>query len=59
MKWGVAKEMEFDNENDRDNNEEKNEANQTGAESNHQEGRLALGGSAVFLVPDSKSIARR
>lgn len=35
MKWGVAKETEFDNENYGNYDEEKNEANQAGAECYH------------------------
>lgn len=35
VKWGVAKETEFDNENDGNYDEEENEANQAGAECYH------------------------
>lgn len=50
MERSAAKEVEFDDENDKYYEEEKNKADQTGAESHHKESALALG-SVVLLVP--------
>lgn len=50
MKRSVAKEMEFDDENDKKYKEEKDKADQTGTESYHKESAPALVG-VVLLVP--------